>query len=140
MSIYLNTSSLCLLFLFLYQDHELFFFHELSPGSCFFLPKGAYIYNSLINFIKSEYRRRGFQEVVSPNIYNSKLWVTSGHWQHYSVRLVHVILQINDNFKCSNFGKYVIILEDIKSSKHLNSFSFKILGKKLLQSLAFVKF
>eukprot|EP00064_Thunnus_orientalis_P007446 superscaffoldBa00000829_g7466 len=33
---------------------------------------------------RSEYRKRGFQEVVTPNIYNSKLWQTSGHWQHYS--------------------------------------------------------
>uniref|UniRef100_A0A8C2ZWF4 threonine--tRNA ligase n=1 Tax=Cyclopterus lumpus TaxID=8103 RepID=A0A8C2ZWF4_CYCLU len=33
---------------------------------------------------QSEYRKRGFQEVVTPNIYNSKLWQTSGHWQHYS--------------------------------------------------------
>lgn len=66
------------------RDQELYFFHELSPGSCFFLPKGAYIYNTLIDFIRSEYRKRGFQEVVTPNIYNSRLWVTSGHWQHYS--------------------------------------------------------
>ena len=65
----------------------MFFFHELSPGSCFFLPKGAHIYNTLIEFIKTEYRRRGFQEVVSPNIFNSKLWVTSGHWDHYSVSM-----------------------------------------------------
>uniref|UniRef100_A0A8D0KED3 threonine--tRNA ligase n=1 Tax=Salvator merianae TaxID=96440 RepID=A0A8D0KED3_SALMN len=69
------------------RDQELFFFHDLSPGSCFFLPKGAYIYNTLIEFIRSEYRKRGFQEVVSPNIYNSKLWVTSGHWQHYSTNM-----------------------------------------------------
>ncbi|XP_070541989.1 threonine--tRNA ligase 1, cytoplasmic-like isoform X2 [Ptychodera flava] len=66
------------------RDHELYFFHELSPGSCFFHPKGAHIYNTLINFMKTEYRKRGFQEVISPNIYNSKLWETSGHWQHYS--------------------------------------------------------
>uniref|UniRef100_A0AAY4DXZ0 threonine--tRNA ligase n=1 Tax=Denticeps clupeoides TaxID=299321 RepID=A0AAY4DXZ0_9TELE len=66
------------------REQDLFFFHDLSPGSCFFLPKGAYIYNSLIEFIRSEYRMRGFQEVVTPNIYNSKLWQTSGHWQHYS--------------------------------------------------------
>ncbi|XP_053824753.1 threonine--tRNA ligase 1, cytoplasmic [Vidua chalybeata] len=66
------------------RDQELFFFHELSPGSCFFLPKGAYIYNTLIEFIRSEYRKRGFQEVVTPNVFNSKLWMTSGHWQHYS--------------------------------------------------------
>ncbi|RMX43801.1 hypothetical protein pdam_00017062 [Pocillopora damicornis] len=66
------------------RDHELFFFHELSPGSCFFLPKGAHVYNTLINFLKEEYKKRGFQEVISPNIYSTKLWETSGHWQHYS--------------------------------------------------------
>ncbi|CAG0904674.1 unnamed protein product [Darwinula stevensoni] len=66
------------------RDQELFFFHELSPGSCFFNPRGAHIYNTLIDLIKSEYRRRGFQEVMSPNIYNSKLWEISGHWQHYA--------------------------------------------------------
>lgn len=65
------------------KDQELFFFHDLSPGSCFFMPQGAYIYNTLIDFIRGEYWRRGFQEVASPNIYNSKLWETSGHWQHY---------------------------------------------------------
>ncbi|KAJ7365884.1 Threonine--tRNA ligase 1, cytoplasmic [Desmophyllum pertusum] len=66
------------------RDHELFFFHELSPGSCFFLPKGAHVYNKLIDFLKEEYKKRGFQEVISPNIYSTKLWETSGHWQHYS--------------------------------------------------------
>lgn len=34
------------------QDQELFFFHDVSPGSCFFLPKGAHIYNTLTDFIK----------------------------------------------------------------------------------------
>ncbi|XP_034076515.1 threonine--tRNA ligase 1, cytoplasmic-like isoform X2 [Gymnodraco acuticeps] len=66
------------------KDQELFFFHDLSPGSCFFLPRGAFIYNTLTEFIREEYWRRGFQEVASPNIFNSKLWETSGHWQHYS--------------------------------------------------------
>jgi len=65
-------------------QQELFFFHELSPGSCFFQPKGAHIYNKLQEFIKSEYWKRGFQEVISPNMYNSKLWKTSGHWDHYA--------------------------------------------------------
>ncbi|OON17826.1 threonine--tRNA ligase, partial [Opisthorchis viverrini] len=67
-------------------EQKLFFFHELSPGSCFFLPAGAHIYNTLISFIRSEYRRRGFQEVITPNIYNSSLWEISGHWQHYSIK------------------------------------------------------
>lgn len=37
---------------FLFQDQELFFFHDLSPGSCFFLPRGAFIYNTLTDFIR----------------------------------------------------------------------------------------
>ena len=40
--------------------------------------------NAFFTLFQSEYRKRGFQEVVTPNIYNSKLWQTSGHWQHYS--------------------------------------------------------
>uniref|UniRef100_A0AAR5PUG6 threonine--tRNA ligase n=1 Tax=Dendroctonus ponderosae TaxID=77166 RepID=A0AAR5PUG6_DENPD len=66
------------------KEQELFFFHELSPGSCFFQPRGAHIYNTLIDLIKKEYRKRGFQEVVTPNVFNSKLWQTSGHWAHYA--------------------------------------------------------
>ena len=34
--------------------------------------------------MRSEYRKRGFQEVVSPNMYNKSLWETSGHWQNYA--------------------------------------------------------
>ncbi|XP_056402328.1 threonine--tRNA ligase, mitochondrial [Hyla sarda] len=65
------------------RDQGLFFFHEMSPGSCFFLPKGAHVYNVLIDFIKEEYRKRGFTEVMTPNMYNNKLWEQSGHWEHY---------------------------------------------------------
>jgi len=32
---------------------------------------------------KDQYRKRGFSEVVTPNIYNIKLWETSGHWANY---------------------------------------------------------
>ncbi|KAL1110247.1 hypothetical protein AAG570_008324 [Ranatra chinensis] len=66
------------------REQELFFFHELSPGSCFFQPKGAHICKTLLEFIRSEYKKRGFQEVITPNIYNAKLWQTSGHWAHYA--------------------------------------------------------
>ncbi|KAM7048465.1 threonine--tRNA ligase 2, cytoplasmic [Molossus nigricans] len=66
------------------KDQELFFFHDLSPGSCFFLPRGAFIYNTLVDFIREEYHHRNFTEVLSPNVYNSKLWEASGHWQHHS--------------------------------------------------------
>merc|ERR1712002_124457 len=74
-------------------QQDLFFFHELSPGSCFFQPKGAHIYNKLLAFIKEEYWKRGFQEVISPNIYNAKLWQTSGHWDHYSENMFKISIE-----------------------------------------------
>ncbi|XP_033837203.1 threonine--tRNA ligase 1, cytoplasmic [Periophthalmus magnuspinnatus] len=72
------------------KDQELFFFSDISPGSCFFLPKGAYIYNTLTDFIKSEYQKRGFTEVVTPTLYSTALWERSGHWEHYSENMFTV--------------------------------------------------
>ncbi|EEB06197.1 cytoplasmic threonine-tRNA ligase Trs1 [Schizosaccharomyces japonicus yFS275] len=66
------------------REQDLFFFHELSPGSCFFLPHGARIYNQLIAWIREQYKIRGFQEVITPNMYNVDLWKTSGHWNNYA--------------------------------------------------------
>jgi threonyl-tRNA synthetase len=65
------------------QQQELFFFHHLSPGSAFFLPHGTRIYNRLLEFIRKEYWKRGYEEVTSPNIYNMELWNVSGHALHY---------------------------------------------------------
>eukprot|EP01128_Nolandella_sp_AFSM9_P011466 TRINITY_DN81_c1_g2_i1.p1 TRINITY_DN81_c1_g2~~TRINITY_DN81_c1_g2_i1.p1 ORF type:complete len:775 (-),score=294.22 TRINITY_DN81_c1_g2_i1:169-2466(-) len=65
------------------KKQELMFFHPLSPGSAFFLPRGAKLYNKLESYIRGEYRKRGFSEVITPNMYNKDLWVTSGHWKNY---------------------------------------------------------
>ncbi|CAK5045090.1 unnamed protein product [Meloidogyne enterolobii] len=66
------------------KDQELFVFIPMSPGSAFWYPKGTFIYNTLVNFMRQEYRKRGFLEVMTPNIYNVKLWEQSGHWHHYA--------------------------------------------------------
>lgn len=80
-----------------YQDHRrigrdqnLFFFNELSPGSCFFKPDGAHIYNTLVDFLYKEYRKRGLKIVKSPNIFNCRLWEASGHWDHFADDMFHL--------------------------------------------------
>ncbi|VEU21785.1 DEKNAAC102434 [Brettanomyces naardenensis] len=65
------------------REQELFFFNEMSPGSAFWLPHGARIYQTLLDFMRDQYRKRGYQEVITPNMFNSKLWETSGHWGNY---------------------------------------------------------
>uniref|UniRef100_A0A7S0IKQ1 Probable threonine--tRNA ligase, cytoplasmic n=1 Tax=Calcidiscus leptoporus TaxID=127549 RepID=A0A7S0IKQ1_9EUKA len=62
---------------------ELFFFDELSPGSCFFLPHGGRLWNKLQGAIREQLWVRGYDEVVTPNMYNLKLWETSGHAAKY---------------------------------------------------------
>lgn len=39
---------------------------------------------------QSEYRARGFSEVVTPNLFSPRLWELSGHWQHYSPHIFSV--------------------------------------------------
>ncbi len=65
------------------KELELYFFHEYSPGSAFFEPKGAVIYNELMKYIREQYFIRGYKEVVTPLLYDKALWETSGHWEHY---------------------------------------------------------
>lgn len=64
-------------------QQELFFFHPLSPGSCFFLPHGARIYNAMVEYMREKYWEYDYDEVVTPNIFNFDLWKTSGHAEHY---------------------------------------------------------
>ncbi|KAI2615739.1 threonyl-tRNA synthetase [Hypomontagnella submonticulosa] len=65
------------------REQELFMFHDLSPGSAFFLPHGTRIYNTLLAYIRDQYHKRDYQEVITPNIFNSELWKISGHWEYY---------------------------------------------------------
>jgi threonyl-tRNA synthetase len=65
------------------RDMGLFFFDPVSPGSPFYLPKGAIIYNQLVEFIRRLYLRYGFQEVVTPQVFRNELWFKSGHWDNF---------------------------------------------------------
>ena len=68
----------------------LFFFHDLSPGSAFMLPHGTRIYNCLVALLRREYRRRGYNEVMSPLMYKADLWRTSGHLDAYAENMFTV--------------------------------------------------
>src|SRR4029453_14734165 len=49
----------------------------------FFLPKGAVLYNELLAYMREEYRKRGYDEVITPQIYDSELYRISGHYENY---------------------------------------------------------
>lgn len=88
----------------------LFQFHDISPGSVFFLPKGAIVFNELQAFLRREYRKRGYQEVITPLIYDKSLWETSGHWEHYKENMFHVNMDDNEaSLKPMNCPSHMLI-------------------------------
>ena len=62
---------------------KLFLFHETSPGSPYWLPKGVILLNELIKFWREEHEKRGYHEIISPIINKKELWLKSGHWEHF---------------------------------------------------------
>lgn len=91
------------------KEQDLFFFNDLSAGSAFFTPRGAHIYKKLVELQRSEYHKRGFSEVITPNIYSTKLWCISGHYQHYKDNMFiiagekpHIVA--DDELKCLQAG------------------------------------
>ncbi len=62
---------------------DLFSLHPIAPGSPFFHPKGAVVYNILVAFVRSLYARYGYTEVITPLIYKTELWKTSGHYDAF---------------------------------------------------------
>ena len=65
------------------RELELFFVDPIAPGSPFFLPKGAIVYNLAIEFMRDLYKRYGYQEVITPQIFSTDLWKRSGHYDNY---------------------------------------------------------
>ncbi len=65
------------------RDLDLFSFHPIAPASPFFHPKGSLVYNLLIAYMRSLYERFGYQEVITPQIFDIELWRRSGHYDHF---------------------------------------------------------
>ncbi len=63
---------------------DLFSFHDVSPGSAFWHPKGWRLYRTLEAAIRELQERRGYDEISTPILVHRKLWEQSGHWDHYS--------------------------------------------------------
>lgn len=62
---------------------DLFSFHHWSPGIPFMHPKGTIVYNEMQNFIRELYRDYGYQEVITPLVFDEKLYAQSGHLEGF---------------------------------------------------------
>jgi len=66
------------------KDLNLFNFNnDYAPGSPFFSPKGTFIYQALQNYMREKYIKFGYQEIISPQIFDVDLYHKSGHYDNY---------------------------------------------------------
>ena len=65
------------------ERQDLFSLQEVSPGMVYLHEKGLRVRNALVDFMRSELARGGYQEVSTPSLANTALWQVSGHSAHY---------------------------------------------------------
>ena len=65
------------------RELDLFDFSELAPGMPFWHPRGMAVWNVLEDLRRRENRRRGYEEIRTPQLYDADLWKTSGHWEKF---------------------------------------------------------
>lgn len=66
------------------KELQLFGFSRLAPASPFFMPKGTIVYNQMLEYVRELYKRHAYQEVITPQIFNTDLYKTSGHYENYA--------------------------------------------------------
>jgi threonyl-tRNA synthetase len=65
------------------KELDLFSFSPLAPASPFFHPRGAIVYNELVALMRELYREFGYEEVITPQLFDVDLWRRSGHYDNY---------------------------------------------------------
>ncbi len=60
------------------------FSNKVGPGLPMWLPKGAILRETLVDFLKEEQLKRGYQPVITPHIGRLELYKTSGHYPYYA--------------------------------------------------------
>jgi threonyl-tRNA synthetase len=62
---------------------DLFSLKEEAPGMPFIHPKGLFVWNQLLFFIRELLDKRDYVEIKTPTLMIRELWEKSGHWSNY---------------------------------------------------------
>lgn len=89
------------------KELDLFMFHEWAPAMPFFYPRGASVYNRMVDFLRSLYVGAGYEEVITPQIYDTRLYQTSGHLANYRENMYFGIPSDGLNEILGSFEEYL---------------------------------
>ena len=98
------------------KELDLFMFHEVAPAMPFFLPKGAFVYNRLVEHMRNLYAKDGYDEVITPLAYSPELFRQSGHLPNYAENMYRLwtddqIASLDDELKDADAKKVHALFE-----------------------------
>jgi threonyl-tRNA synthetase len=72
------------------KELDLILFDPVAPAMPFFLPKGAFVYNRMVQYLRDLYENEGYEEVITPQLFDPSLFRTSGHLGNYNENMYRV--------------------------------------------------
>jgi threonyl-tRNA synthetase len=107
------------------KELDLFLFDGVSPAMPFFLPRGAHVYNALVDYVRGLYAVHGYEEVITPQAFDPKLFRTSGHLGNYNENMYR--LWTEDMFEAdpAKAGKDQATAKAIHESMAKDAFALK---------------
>jgi threonyl-tRNA synthetase len=99
------------------QEMDLFHLQQEAHGSVFWHPKGWVIWRALEAYMRRRLDAAGYNEIKTPQLIDSKLWVQSGHWGKFRENM----FVVPDEVPGTEEGKPVITAEaDLLALKPMN--------------------
>ncbi len=65
------------------RKFDLFHMQEEAPGMVFWHANGWTLYQAVEQYMRSQQRQRGYQEIRTPQVVDRSLWEKSGHWEKF---------------------------------------------------------
>ena len=93
------------------KQQELFAFFSASPGGVVFLQHGTRLLNRLMEMLRKEYAVFGYEEVVTPQLFDKSLWKTSGHWDSYQDDMIPATVDEGTFLKPMNCPVHCLIYQ-----------------------------
>lgn len=100
------------------QKQELYMLSDYHVGSACFLPHGTRVLQAMKTMLRDLYRKHGYEEVETPQVFDKALWEVSGHWENYKDDMFEIQSEGNEHLclKPMNCPSHCLIYKHKKRS------------------------
>ena len=107
------------------KEMGLFYFSDLSVGSPFFTGAGAFVYNTLKQFLRKMYSQYGYEEIITPQVFGQELFHRSGHAQHFAENMYPVLQKSAQKEQDMLNSSNLLFLKPMNCPGHCVLYSFQ---------------